>query len=66
VPLWSLLGNPAPLLFPEKVDLDGAPIETRKRGTEAPRPERPSITRDVQFWNYPLQGLLIHEDGITS
>jgi hypothetical protein len=22
--------------------------------------------RDVQFWNYPLQGLFIHEDGITS
>ena len=22
--------------------------------------------RDVQFWNYPLQGLLVHEDGITS
>jgi len=22
--------------------------------------------RDFQFWNYPLQGLLFHEDGITS
>jgi len=20
--------------------------------------------RDAQFWNYPLQGLLVHEDGI--
>jgi hypothetical protein len=22
--------------------------------------------RDAQLWNYPLQGLLVHEDGITS
>jgi hypothetical protein len=57
-------GQPDPMRSAETRGM--AQRRTRHSEVEAAEGAGPSLGGAPQFWNYPLQGLLVHEDRITS